>query len=518
MLHIFFQATALVVVLSISFWTGVYVAEKNRYDLLVSPDDESDAVVASSAGAEGCCPNIFDAGTATGNMDWLGQGFKAPNELASWLEAKWMSSKRLLRPKDAAACYARVFNAQAKRWGKEAKCKRALVAVAVPDDGSIKADAWAELLPHAEVFELRGVVGTITKLSPETKLWPVGRKGSPILASSIEREKFMIVVDALSRTFNQALELLQSLAPVWSKTAVHFVEGLNPDHAWDLRRYMGGQYMLTECPLEKGLWAVSWLQSSHVSYAIQGLPFPSPPMLPASELIGTSVRTSKELAEWMAVREQRFGGFVEGLMCPGKTKCQGGDRFSGKWHNYGKCYARVVLSLASHWEDLFNCGLVPQVGEVGILAGSGLATWSELFPGARVHGFDLNLSVVISKMPFLKQQNAFAAENMDLHPWDQMGSMSPNRRLLQKLTQGSEFVIAIDDGAHTLKTARMTFDTFKSYMATYGAYIVEDEKVEHQDAMHEHLKDTPFKMTICPDHEEMWVITYKEVAPLLFRD
>eukprot|EP00971_Amphidinium_carterae_P293787 5832614-Amphidinium_carterae.1 len=50
---------------------------------------------------------------------------------------------------------------------------------------------------------------------------------------------------------------------------VYFVQGMPGDIAWDVRRHLSGHYILTECPREKGLWVISYLEALHVVSAVK---------------------------------------------------------------------------------------------------------------------------------------------------------------------------------------------------------------------------------------------------------
>lgn len=103
--------------------------------------------------------------------------------------------------------------------------------------------------------------------------------------------------------------------------------------------------------------------------------------------------------------EKKFsGGIVRNVRCAGGKICMGSDRMSGEKHNYGSCYANFLNKWRKvaesrpqagrdECETVYCEGYVPLlVAEVGILKGSGLAVWSELFGcAAEVHGFDLVL-------------------------------------------------------------------------------------------------------------------------------
>jgi hypothetical protein len=70
---------------------------------------------------------------------------------------------------------------------------------------------------------------------------------------------------------------------------------------------------------------------------------------------------------------------------PGK-KIMGGDRMAGM-HQYAEHYAKELTRLLGRKPD---GDLV--IAEVGILKGTGLAVWCDLFPKAIVLGLDIDLS------------------------------------------------------------------------------------------------------------------------------
>ena len=61
---------------------------------------------------------------------------------------------------------------------------------------------------------------------------------------------------------------------------------------------------------------------------------------------------------------------------------RGGDRML--FNGYAKDYSRYLKS--------FDCDRRLIVAEFGILRGNGLAIWCDLFPNARVLGFDIDTS------------------------------------------------------------------------------------------------------------------------------
>jgi len=96
------------------------------------------------------------------------------------------------------------------------------------------------------------------------------------------------------------------------------------------------------------------------------------------------------LRKALASAETKFsGGVVLNIPCGEGHICMGSDRMSGKYHDYSKCYAGWLNKWRQRLEQSpqdFNPLLV---AEVGILKGSGLAIWSDLFGcDAQIHGFD----------------------------------------------------------------------------------------------------------------------------------
>ncbi|WPT11488.1 hypothetical protein PSENEW3n2_00000926 [Picochlorum sp. SENEW3] len=167
--------------------------------------------------------------------------------------------------------------------------------------------------------------------------------------------------------------------------------------------------------------------------------------------------------------ENRFGGFVRNVPRQvvskhdprsktevGKGGMTGGDRMSYDNHNYGVIYENILRSLPTP---------VTAVAEIGILKGSGLAIWSELFPNAKVHGFDINLVNIKENMDFLKARGAFASNNLELHEFDQFQPTIATKEMFQ---------FVIDDGFHTDETVQRTFEAFEPWLHERGTYVVED--------------------------------------------
>ena len=170
--------------------------------------------------------------------------------------------------------------------------------------------------------------------------------------------------------------------------------------------------------------------------------------------------------------EQRFGGLQDGnIDCEhlrlvpnyhGTGKCTGGDRMKAEKpnHNYAPTYSEYLYTRPR--EQIKN------IAEIGILTGSGVAIWSELYPNAQVYGFDLNLDNTLSNMPFLKSKGAFCSENLILHELDQL-------HIGNKIDQLKiSFDLVIDDGFHNDEASIQTWKAFEPHLNANAVYIVED--------------------------------------------
>ena len=89
----------------------------------------------------------------------------------------------------------------------------------------------------------------------------------------------------------------------------------------------------------------------------------------------------------------------------------GGDRMFH--HGYAAVYAKHLQPFVGRRFDPLT------VVEAGILRGSGLAMWSELFPRADIIGLDIDLSHVRENLPNLKECGAFPGREPELHVFDQ---------------------------------------------------------------------------------------------------
>jgi hypothetical protein len=147
--------------------------------------------------------------------------------------------------------------------------------------------------------------------------------------------------------------------------------------------------------------------------------------------------------EWLALTEKLYGGLQLAALN------QGGDRISHRLHNYGRCYAQFLKPFVGVFDRL-------TLVEVGILKGSGLAIWCDLFPKARVIGFDIDLSNFQGNRKTLEQLGAFKKNTPELYSFDQLNATKAQTVLKEAL--GKECIdVAIDDGCHSIESIEITF-------------------------------------------------------------
>lgn len=182
-------------------------------------------------------------------------------------------------------------------------------------------------------------------------------------------------------------------------------------------------------------------------------------------------------APWLIAAERRYGGYVKGII---KNKVSphderpadvlrairmvGGDRMSARYHNYAVKYAQYLQPLA-------ETGARVVVVEVGILRGSGVAIWSDLFPGGRIIGLDLDLGNIRENLPNLQALGAFKHDNLELHEFDQLAD---NAELLDSILGGDKITVLIDDGMHSHEAILTTLRSALPHLADDFVVLIED--------------------------------------------
>ena len=185
---------------------------------------------------------------------------------------------------------------------------------------------------------------------------------------------------------------------------------------------------------------------------------------------------------WLIITERRFGGYVSGVPRHNASPRDprpleklraggmiGGDRMSRAHQNYAKIYA---LHLKRFVDRTSTVTLV----EVGVLNGTGIAMWSNLFPSGRIIGLDIDLVNVINNMDRLKASGAFKNRKVELYQFDQF---EDNSRLLSSILDGDQIDVVIDDGAHFANSIVTTLSSMLPFLAADFSYFIEDNSQIH---------------------------------------
>jgi hypothetical protein len=178
--------------------------------------------------------------------------------------------------------------------------------------------------------------------------------------------------------------------------------------------------------------------------------------------------------EWLVRAEVNYGGLVtdvarnkvssrdsrspEELGFGGMT---GGDRMLH--HGYAAVYARFLQPFVG------TAGL--RVAEFGILKGSGLAIWCDLFPDARVLGFDIDPAHFERNRPELLRRGAFRGNSPEIFEYDQLVDGAGT---LGGILKGETLDIVIDDGLHSIESIVTTWRAVRPHLSPRFVYFVED--------------------------------------------
>ena len=187
------------------------------------------------------------------------------------------------------------------------------------------------------------------------------------------------------------------------------------------------------------------------------------------------VKPIRGSADWLALCELKMGGLQkyvsrnkvsdydprtqEMISIGGMT---GGDRMI--CHNYSGVYERYLSSFINNTNN-------PAILECGILKGTGLAVWSELFPTAHLIGLDIDLDHTKSNLDFLRSRGAFEHNTLSLLNFDQF---LPDTKELEELLGPQKLDIIIDDGFHSDETILNTLRALKPLFAKKFVYFAED--------------------------------------------
>jgi len=186
--------------------------------------------------------------------------------------------------------------------------------------------------------------------------------------------------------------------------------------------------------------------------------------------------------EWLIRTEIKYGG-IEGNVPRNKvspkdprTKKQlrtggmiGGDRMLH--HGYASKYSEYLLPYVEKDRTV-------TVAEFGILKGTGLAIWCDLFIGGRVLGLDIDLEHINDNMDNLRALEAFSNNQPELHEFDQFRD---NIEYLGTILKGDKIDVCIDDGYHSIESILSTMKSVMPYLADDAVYFIEDNRDVHKE-------------------------------------
>lgn len=230
-------------------------------------------------------------------------------------------------------------------------------------------------------------------------------------------------------------------------------------------------------------------------------------------LLPDSTRDKPGSIRWVIEKESQFGGLVRGVernkvsefdpRTPDQLKrggMQGGDRMSFSLHGYAIAYASFLKPFLDGLCQSKKRSLT--LMEVGILKGTGLALWCDLFPSARVLGLDIDLGHCKNNIDNLKGMGAFKNNKPELYHFDQLKGTVEDIRLI---LNGDDIDIFIDDGLHSKESILTTLRAIKPHLSKKFVVFIEDNaNVEAllKEEMPEYRVIRQGEMTvICPDTE-----------------
>ncbi len=212
------------------------------------------------------------------------------------------------------------------------------------------------------------------------------------------------------------------------------------------------------------------------------------------------VKANNWLCEKLILLEQKYGGLVQDVKVPRQGTvpenfppdrkyfyCQGGDRMKSQHHYYAPIYSKFI----EKYIDLDNIN----VAEVGVLTGSGIAIWSDVFKNGTIYGFDLDLDNYFNNKDTLVQKGAFKNNNVLVYEFDQY---KDNIDYLKTINE-NKFDIVIDDATHLIKPTLNTFDSFLPNLKDSFIYIIEDIPNQFESTvkdLHNQIKDRDSNLNI----------------------
>lgn len=190
----------------------------------------------------------------------------------------------------------------------------------------------------------------------------------------------------------------------------------------------------------------------------------------------------RNLEKLLKEKEEFFGGVVRNVSrnkvspLDPRTKQElkkggmvGGDRMT--CHRYAEKYAEFLLQ---HIDSRKNKIIV----EVGILQGTGIAIWCDVFPRGRIIGLDIDLDHINNNMENLKALCAFSKKDPELYKFDQFVD---NVQYMKEILKGDKIDICMDDGFHSVKSILKTMESIVPYLSDNFVYFIEDNDIVYKE-------------------------------------
>ena len=194
------------------------------------------------------------------------------------------------------------------------------------------------------------------------------------------------------------------------------------------------------------------------------------------------LKSSPGSVEWLIGAEIKYGGKVSGVKINNvspfdpRTKeqltigrCVGGDRMLD--HGYASLYSSYLHSYIQQIDGRTT------ICEFGILQGTGLAVWCDLFPSGRCIGFDIDLSHIEQNMENLLSLGAFSTNSPEIYEYDQYVYSS---EYLGEILNGNKIDICVDDGNHSEITILTTLASVLPHLNNKFVYFIEDNRLVHR--------------------------------------
>ena len=212
--------------------------------------------------------------------------------------------------------------------------------------------------------------------------------------------------------------------------------------------------------------------------------------------------------DWLIGTEIKYGGMCTGVaiekVSPHDRRrlhqrksnlATGGDRMLH--HGYAMHYQKFLQPYVQNRDRRMV------ICEFGVLKGTGLAIWCDLFPMSRCIGLDVDLSNIEKNMDNLKQLGAFTENSPELAEYDQFVYSAD---FLDELLNGDKIDIVIDDGHHSDESILTTLKSVKPHLAGKFVYFIEDNPYVHRKIQSIYKGDTLYS------YSELTVITSFEPA------